>query len=297
MFPVGQLIVDSLTHALIIAIPLALIGHPDLAVYGIMGAVLIDVDVAFNLFSKREARLYIFTHGGITHSFMGAFAIVLLSSAAAFALSPLFPSPVAPFGPLAVAAIAAGALTHITADYLAYPGIPLFYPFSDRKYTLGILGGPSAFLVLASLAYIGAMAIGIASIAQPWPYAAFFGLVIALSAGTKAAIALKVKGRTIATIDPRRWMVIEDLPDVYRFYSYDLFKGASPEEDYEKFKGLTLAEVAGYARMPELKRLRYNSYIVTAEKNGGTITFRDPIREKGHIWYPPDFKSLVISVE
>jgi hypothetical protein len=89
----------------------------------------------------------------------------------------------APFGTPAFLAIAVGALTHITADYLAYPGIPLLYPFSDRKYTLGILGGPSAFLVFASLAYIAALAVGAASIGQPWPYVAVFGLVLALLMG------------------------------------------------------------------------------------------------------------------
>ena len=286
---------DSLTHALIIAIPLALAGRSDLAVYGILGAVLIDVDVLFSLFPGRDPRLYIFTHGGFTHSFFGASIVVLLSAAVSFPISPVFPSLMAPFRPVAVMAIAAGALTHLAADYLAYPGIPLLYPVSDRKYTLGILGGPSAFLMLGSLAYIGAMAFGTARLGQPWPYVAFFGLVIALSAGARAWTAYKVKGRTIATMSPFKWMVIEEMPDAYRFYSYDFFKGASPAEAYEKYTGLTAAEAEKHARLPEMRRLRYNSYIVIAEKNGDTITFKDPVREKGHIWYPPQHKSLVIS--
>lgn len=281
---------DSLTHALIIAIPLALLGRTDLAIYGIMGAVLIDVDVLFGLFSGRDPRLYIFTHGGFTHSFIGALAITLLSTAVAYPLSLALPSIMAPFGPLAIAAIAAGALTHILADYFAYPGIPLLYPATDKKYTLGILGGPSAFLMLASLAYIATMALGLSSIGDPWPYAAFFGLVIAFSAGSKAWAATKVKGRTIATMNPLRWMVIEDLPYDYRFYAYDFFKGASPAESYEKYRGLAPGEIKKYEAMPEIRRLRYSSYIVTVEKDGPSITFRDPIREKGYIWYPPNFK-------
>lgn len=288
---------DSLTHALIIAIPLVLIGRSDLAVYGILGAVLIDVDVIFSLFSDRDPGLYIFTHGGFTHSFFGAFAVVLLSAAVSFPISLAFPSLMAPFGPVSVVAIAAGALTHLAADYLAYPGIPLLYPVSDKKYTQGILGGPSAFLMLGSLAYIGAMAFGITHLDQPRLYIVFFGLVIAFCAGAKAWTALKVKGRTIATMNPFKWMVIEEMPDAYRFYSYDFFKGASPAEEYEKYTCLTTADAERHARMPEMRRLRYNSYIVVAEKNGSTITFRDPIREKGHIWYPPQYKSLVISAE
>ncbi len=282
---------DSLTHALLIAIPLSLIGHPDLAIYGIMGAVLIDVDVLFGPFSSRDPRLYIFTHGGFTHSFFGAFVVTLLSTGLAYPLSLALPSIMAPFGLPAIAVIAAGALTHIMVDFLAYPGIPLFYPATDKKYTLGILAGPSIYIMAASFAYFAAMATGYASIETPWPFIAFFGLIIGSSAGAKTWAATKVKGRTIATMNPLRWLVVEDQPDAYRFYAYDLLKGATPGESYTKLTGLAPSEVKTYEGLPEIRRLRYNSYIVTAEKNGNTVTFSDPIREKGYIWYPPDFKS------
>ncbi len=288
---------DSLTHALVIAIPLSLLGRADLAIYGIMGAVLIDVDVTFGLFSGRDPRLYIFTHGGFTHSFFGAFVVTLFSSVLAYPLSLAFPGIMAPFGPLAIVAIGAGALTHILADYLAYPGIPLLYPATDKKYTLGILGGPSALLMLASFAYVAAMALGLAGPGYPWPYAAFFGLVIAFSAGSRAWAALKVKGRTIATMNPFRWMVIEDRPDAYSFYVYDFFKGASPAETYEKYRGLTPGGAKRIEGRPEVRRLKYNSYVVTVEKKDGVITFRDPVRENGHIWYPPQHKSQSVAAE
>jgi len=289
--------VDSLTHALVIAIPLSLLGRADLAIYGIMGAVLIDVDVTFGLFSDRDPRLYIFTHGGFTHSFFGALVVTLLSSALAYPLSLALPGIMAPFGPLAVAAIGAGALTHIMADYLAYPGIPLLYPATDTKYTLGILGGPSVFLTVASLAYVAAMVPGHAWPGNPWPYAAFFCLVIAFSAGSRAWAAIKVKGRAIATMNPFRWMVIEDLPEAYSFYVYDFLKGASPAESYEKYRGLTPEEAKRIEGRPEVRRLKYNSYAVTVEKKDGVITFRDPVRENGHIWYPPQHKSQSVAAE
>lgn len=290
-------LVDSLTHALLIAIPLSLIGRPDLAIYGILGAVLIDVDVLFNLFSGRDPRLYIFTHGGFTHSFFGASTVTLASAALAYPLSLALPSIMAPFGLPALAAIAAGALTHVVADYLAYPGIPLLYPATDKKYTLGILAGPSIYIMAASFAFISAMATGFASIGQPWPFIAFFGLVIALSTGAKVWAATKVKGRTIATMNPMKWMVIEDLPNAYRFYVYDFFKGASQAESYEKYRGLTPGEAMRSMDTPEVRRLKYNSYIVTVEKNGRVITYRDPVRENGHIWYPPQHKSQSVAAE
>lgn len=281
---------DSLTHALIITVLLILIGRPDLIPYGIMGAVLIDIDVAFQLISDRDPRLYIFTHGGFTHSFLGASIISLGIVVIGIALSSVF----GPFGPMALLAITGGALSHLAIDFLACPGIPLLYPLTDRKYTAGILGGPSVFIMVASIAYIILMLLGQADIRHPWAYIAVFLLVGTLSAGTKAYAALTIKGRTIATKSPFRWLVIEDTPEAYLFYEYDLFNGRSSGESYEKFKGITPDDAGLYDRMPELRRLRYHSYIVTAEKNGSSITYRDPMRELRHVWYPPYFKSLTI---
>jgi inner membrane protein len=268
--------VDSLTHALVIAIVLSLAGRPDLIPYGIAGAVLIDVDVLFNGFSDRDPRLYIFTHGGFTHSFFGALLVALLATIPMFLLSNV--TPIEPFGIAALGAIMAGALSHIALDYLAYPGIPLLYPLSDKKHTLGILGGPSVLIMLASVAYIAAMAAGMAQIDRPWPFVTFFALVVALSAGIKACAAFSLllfadanssrnssmrirantKGRTIATINPFKWAVIDG--------------------------------------MPEVRRLKYHSYIVTVEADGESITYKDPLRENGHIWYPPYYKKYCIPV-
>jgi inner membrane protein len=291
--------VDSISHALIIIIILVLIGRPDLALYGILGAVLIDIDAVFNWFSNRDPRLYIFTHGGFTHSFSGVLIISLLAATISLPVSVFGPAEsfVSPFGPAAFAAILAGALSHITIDYLAYPGIPLFYPISDKKYTLGILGGPSGFIMLFSVVFIVAVAFGYASIYRPWPYIALFVLILALSAMTKAYAVLRTKGRTIATMNPLSWLVIEDTPDAYRFYRYNFLSGRSPVEYYEKYKGIGPAEAQKNNALPELKRLRYHSYIVTVEKDGDSIIYRDPIRENKHIWYPPYFKNYSVPVD
>lgn len=283
---------DSLTHALIIAVLLALVGRPDLAAYGIMGAVLIDVDVVFNVFSDRDPRLYIFTHGGITHSLLGAFTvsacIAILSVLASFA--GFLPA----FTLVALATIIAGALSHITVDFLAYPGIPLFYPLSDQKKTAGIMGGPSAFIMAGSVIYLALILLGKASLEQSWVYIAFFGVILGLCAGTKCYASLKTHGRTIATMNPFKWLVIEDMPDTYRFYAYDFFHKPSTGHMFEKYNGIDRAEAERYCRIPELRRLRYHSYIVTVERNGVSITYRDPIRENNYIWYPPYFKKFSV---
>jgi inner membrane protein len=309
--------VDSLTHALVIAIALSLAGRPDLIPYGISGAVLIDVDVLFNGLSDRDPGLYIFTHGGFTHSFFGAFFVVLFAAIIAFLLSNVtsMKELMAPFGIAAFAAIAAGALSHVMVDYLAYPGIPLLYPLSDKKQTLGILGGPSVFIMLASIAYIAAMAAGMAQMDRPWLFVSFFALVVALSAGAKACVAFslmlfaganssrnsstriraRTKRRTIATLNPFKWAVIEDTPNAYLYYQCDLLGRRSTAEAYAKYQGITPVDAGKNDGMPEVRRLRYHSYIVTVEMDGEGITYRDPIREKGHIWYPPYYKKYRIT--
>ena len=283
---------DSLTHALIITIILVLVGRPDLVPFGIMGAVLIDVDVVFNFFSDRDPRLYIFTHGGFTHSFAGAFiisvCIVLLS--VLLSLAGLLPV----LGIAALAAIAAGAVSHIAVDYLAYPGIPLLYPATDKKYTLGVLGGPSAFIMAGSIVFIALTLAGKASLDGSWIYVVYFGAILGFSAVTKCYAALKTKGRTIATMNPFKWIVIEDTPDSYRLHKYDFFNKSSAGHTFEKYTGIDRAGADRYIRLPEIKRLLYHSYIVTVEKNGSGITYRDPIREANYIWYPPYFKSYTV---
>lgn len=283
---------DSLTHALIITIVLVLMGRPDLVPFGIMGAVLIDVDVLFNSFSNRDPRLYIFTHGGFTHSFAGAFivstCIALLS--VLLSLAGLLPA----FGIAALAAIVGGAISHIAVDFLAYPGIPLLYPASDKKFTLGVLGGPSAFIMAGSVVFIGTILAGKASLDGSWIYIAYFCAILGFTTITKCYAVLKTKGRTIATMNPFKWIVIEDMPGSYRLYTYDFFNKASASHRFEKYTGIDRADAERYVRLPELKRLFYHSYIVTVEKNGSGITYRDPVREANYIWYPPYFKSYTV---
>ena len=52
------------------------------------------------------------------------------------------------------AAVLAGALLHLAIDVLACPGIPLLAPVADRKYTMGILPGPSILLACAALGLV-----------------------------------------------------------------------------------------------------------------------------------------------
>jgi inner membrane protein len=287
--------VDSLTHALVASIIFTVIGHPELVPFAVLGAVCPDVDFIFQRFSDRDPKLYLFTHGGITHSIIGA-----LTASAVATISGLimvaalgYSAPVL----LAFAAAAAGVLTHITLDYLAYPGIPLLWPATDKKYTLGIAAGPTPYLLVASMVYGAFLLKGKAGLEDPWIYTGFFILVMAAAALLKVCVAVKVKGMAIPGFNPLKWLIVADEPGSYRVSGYHLFRGPTPATVFEKLEGISPDEVRDLQSIPEVRRVRYHSYIVTASRNGETIIIADPLREKGYLWYPPYFKRFAIPVK
>jgi inner membrane protein len=286
--------VDSLTHALVASIVFTVIGHPELVPFAVLGAVCPDADFIFQRFSDRDPKLYLFTHGGITHSIIGALtasaaaAVLGLIATAALGYSVLVP--------MAFVAAAAGVLTHIGLDYLAYPGIPLLWPATDKKYTLGIAAGPTPYLLAASMVYGAFLLKGTARLDDPWIYAGFFTLVMAVAAVLKVCVTVKAKGMAIPGFNPLKWLIVADEPSSYRVSGYHLFRGPTPAALFEKLDGVSPEEARNLQSVPEVRRVRYHSYIVTASRNGETIIIADPLRENGYLWYPPYFKRLAVPV-
>jgi inner membrane protein len=280
--------VDSLTHALVASIIFTAIGHPELVPFAALGAICPDVDFVFQRFSDQDPKLYIFTHGGITHSVVGA-----LTTSAASTVLGLIAAVALGFSvsiPLVFVAAAAGVLTHIGLDFLAYPGIPLLWPSTDKKYTIGIAAGPTPYLLIASMVYGAFLLNGKASLDDPWLYAGFFVLVMTVAAVLKAWVTIKAKGMAIPGFNPLKWLIVADEPASYRVNGYHLLRGPTPAAVFEKLEGVSLKEVRELQSIPEVQRMRYHSYIVTVSCKGETITFADPLRENGYLWYPPYFK-------
>ena len=290
---------DSITHALLIAGMFAVIGKPGLIPFAALGAIIPDIDAAFKLFSDGSPGLYLFTHGGITHSVLGAAVTATLAASAAFVLirmglfkSVLQPVPVT----LVLGAAVLGSMSHIFIDFLAYPGIPLLFPLSDNKMTLGVLGGPSALLIVASIIYGGFLLFGKASLAKPGLFFAVFAIVVLLSAGMKLyAAGMNGSFDVIPGIDPSKYIVVKESPEAYRVYEYSFFNGPMRENVYEKYKGISLAELSGLDS-PEFKRFKYHSYIAVVEKNGNGTVWSDPLRTDGYVWYPPYFKTFSMTM-
>ena len=147
--------------------------------FAVLGAVVIDTDILFSLFSRHHPSLYLFIHGGIAHSLTGAIVMSVLAYAgiSLAALAGFISlAVITGAGPAGLAAVLAGAFLHLAMDLPATPGIPLLAPFSDRKYSLGILPGPSLLLMGISLFFLIWMVLGVVTLAEGMvAYAAIFG--------------------------------------------------------------------------------------------------------------------------
>ena len=223
---------DSLTHALAIGAIFAVAGRPELIPFAALGAVAPDIDITFQRFSDHDPRLYILTHGGITHSFAGVIVVSLSAALIALPAATLlgYSTPLL----LAVAAILIGAFSHVFLDFLAYPGIPLLYPATDKKYTMGFAAGPTPYLMVASIVFGAFILTGRASIQDPWIYCGFFALVIIISGALKLYVSAMTGGKAIPGFNPLRWLIITESPGSYHVYGYHLLKGRLPATDYTK---------------------------------------------------------------
>ena len=299
----NPVVVDFFTHALTAALLAYAIGVPQLAPFVVLGAVIADTDILFGWISDTYPSQYLFIHGGISHSFFGAVMLSVIAWTAAsgvIAAGYLPPGPVAPFSLVAFAAVLAGAFLHIGLDTLAVPGLPLLAPFSDRKYTAGLLPGPSIFLMGVSLLVIIPAALRVADpSALVLPYAGIIVafLAVRLVAFCIARVAVHGKGRAIPRISPFRWLVIGETPEVWIVSDYRIGKGIGEPAYLAKYRSTSAAEVAPYLALPEVRRLRFHSSVVTVEKTGGGLLFSDPLRESGRIFYPPHYKRVCISLQ
>ncbi|MGD0534734.1 MAG: metal-dependent hydrolase [Methanoregula sp.] len=293
---------DSLTHALAAAIIAYSLGSPQFFPFAVIGAVIIDTDILFSLISDSHPSLYLFVHGGIAHSLAGAVVMSALAytGITLAALAGLIdPAVLVRAGPAGFAAVLFGAFLHIAMDLPATPGIPLFAPKSDKKYALFILPGPSLFMLTVSLFFLIWLALGVVTLAEGMAaYAAILVafLLVRFVAFLASRPALRGTMRAIPQVNPLRWLAISDSGYAWTVRDYRIGLGMTDPVNYPKYKNTSPEEVVPCLALPEVMRLRYYSYIVTAEKEGDTILFFDPLRVSGRLFYPPHFKQVRIAI-
>lgn len=289
---------DSFTHALAAALLAVALGRFDLVPFAVAGSVIIDADVFAARLADGRPERYLVTHGGITHSIIGAAGMAL----PAFAVAALV-GPAAGFAPATViagiAAALGGTYLHLALDWLACPGIPLFAPRSDRKYTLGLLPGPSLLLFGASIALLVALALGAdppASLAAYALVAAAF-LVVRLAAFAAAHMEYPGAARLVPTVGPLRWLVLRESPGAWTVEEYRIGRGTTSAVTHAKFQGTSSSDAAPYLDTPQARRLRYHSYITTVAREGDALVIADPLRTSRAIRYPPYFAEARIPLQ
>ena len=292
---------DALSHALIAWILFSSTGLSPLLPFAILGAVIMDADIFFSLISDTLPSLYLFTHGGIAHSLAGALVLSVLAYLTLVLIAPAgnIPLPaLAGYGAYGFAAILGGALSHLAIDVLACPGIPLFAPFVDRKYTLGILPGPSILLAGAALGVVVVTITQLLTFHQALTFYAWTVLLyLTVRLGSFLFVGVWLPGRKIPGVNPLQWMAISEDDTYCTVRHYALFRGFSSESVFTKYKGTSDTEVKSALRFPEVRRLFFHSYCVTAERIGSVLILSDPLREKGYLYYPPHFKRVEVTIE
>jgi inner membrane protein len=293
--------VDALSHALIAAIILIALGQPGFIPFAVIGAVIPDADLFFPFISDRSPRLYLFTHGGIAHSISGAVALSVLAifGIALIRATGYIPDWIfAGYGIAAFLILLSAALLHLLIDFLACPGIPLLAPFSDRKYTSGILPGPSLLVMAASAGTLVLIAAGgVPIITTLSLYAGIVLLYLAIRACAFLYVRAMVPGWKVPTINPFRWLVITEDDAAFTVRYYTIFYGFSGGDVIEKFRNTDAREVEPYLDLDEVRRLAFYSWIMAAERDNATLVFSDPLRGKGYVWYPHRFRHVSISIK
>jgi inner membrane protein len=294
--------VDALSHAIITVIIFLTAGNSSsLLPFAIVGAVIADADIFFRIISDRSPALYIFTHGGFAHSIPGA---VVMSALATAGIKLAVFAGAIPAGactiPLSLAffVILAGALIHICIDALAYPGIPVVYPLSDRKVTVGILPGPSILLFITSAGILIVWMFG--RVNTPLALTVVTAIVI-LFLMSRTALFLLVRqkqprGRCVPLPNPLRWIIIDENKTSFSITRYSLSGGISGTETFEKYTNTDMSGTEKFLALPEVRRLKFHSYITVVEKTRSGFIFSDPLREKGYFFYPPVYRRWVIPV-
>lgn len=288
---------DSITHALaaIMVFSGPLQGLALLS--SVLGAVLPDCDIVLHTLSDRDPRLFIFTHGGFTHSLAGTFVIAAGVGAGFWAWAAATGQNTTLLAIMGIIFFPAlgGALTHVFFDLLAFPGIPLLYPFRERKVTAGIFPGPSILLLLTSTSFLCFFLVGAATVQWLYGYAVFVTGVIIVRAGLKAIAVKKFGKKAIPTFNPLKWLVVRDCKDTYHVFFSNLFSSSGEERVYQKGNADSPPDLLERVRHPDVRRFLYNSYIVVAMRQEGGTLYTDPLREDGYIFYPPRYTRVFFS--
>jgi len=296
---------DFFTHFIVPFAILTLLKVKD-RLAGAFGGISIDFDVVLFIIGFISPELFIFTHRGITHSFIFG---LLTSTLFLYIISRpriygfinyvIKRNVKVKFNWHTILLAYFGVLTHLFLDFLTTGGIPLFYPFSLTRFTANIYYYTDPLTTIAALAVLIILYLRLDHKYKKIALAGFMIMLISFG-GIRAYEKMDViqsQGQTLSdgytqitaypTSDMFTWTVVEsDAGSKYRIYTYNNLKKTS--SDMREVQNLTIKngtyefaqEAIKYAnKLPEVRGFKWehNYVCINATKKDSiwNITYFD----------------------
>lgn len=286
---------------------------------GAFGGISVDFDVILFAIGFLIPELFIFTHRGITHSFIFGFVtavifIYIISRPQIYGLiNYVIKRDIkVEFKWRTIGLAYFGVLTHLFLDFLTTGGIPLFYPFSLTKYTANLYYYTDVLTAIVALAVLVILYLRLNPKYKKIALAGFMIMLISFG-GIRACEKMDtINSQTLSdgytqitaypTSDMFTWNVVESNGgSKYRVFTYHTLEKQSSE--LKEVENLTIingtyesAQTAiNYANtLPEVQRFKWNSFYtcIRAEEtsNRWNITYFDFLGQH----YVPDNISVVV---
>ncbi|MBZ2166482.1 metal-dependent hydrolase [Methanobacterium spitsbergense] len=271
---------------------------------GAFGGISIDFDVLLIGIGFLSSELFIFTHRGITHSFVFGFitAVIFLYIISRPSLNGLISHIIkrdisVDFNVRNVLLAYFGVLTHLFLDFLTTGGIPLLYPFSLTRFSAKIYYYTDFITTIIALVVLIILYIRINQKYKKIAMVAFLIILISFGGIRVYEKMDTIQSQTLEdgfthitaypTADMFTWTVMEtNNGSSYRVYNYNnLQKTISGVNDYQN---LTITngtyasaqEAIKYANnLPDVIKFKWNHIytVINAEKvsDGWNITYID----------------------
>jgi inner membrane protein len=287
---------------------------------GAFGGISLDFDVIFFAIGFLAPDLFIFTHRGITHSFIFGFFTALIfifiitrPNIKSF-ISNTIKRPInVEFNWTSVFIAYFGVLTHLFLDFLTIGGIPLLYPLSLTRFSANLYYYIDPITTLVALVVLIILYLGLNPKYKKIALAGFMIMLISFG-GIRAYEKMDaIHSQNLSdgyieifaypTSDMFTWTIVEsDGGTNYRFFTYNnLQKKSSSVSEVKSLKiikgtNLSAHKAIKHANsLSEVKRFEWNSFYtcIVAERvsSGWNITYFDFLG--GH--YGPSRLSVMVT--
>jgi len=278
---------------------------------GAFGGISIDFDFFLIGIGFIAPELFIFSHRGITHSFIFGFVTVVIfiyiltRPAVKSFINKLTKRPFnVEFNAESVSFAYFGVIVHLFLDYLTTGGIPLFYPISLTRFSANIYYYTDVFTTLLAIAVIIILYLRLQHKYKKMAMFSFLMIIISLG-GIRAYEKIDtIQSQNLSdgyhtitaypTNDLFTWKVVEsDGGTKYRYYTYNNLKKENSTEIRE-VSCLTIQngpyqeahDAIKYAdNLPDVRKFKWSSHytIINAKQESGkwVITYSDFLGSRG----------------